>query len=112
MVEMIFPKANIRRLRYFTALVSSTPTDPQKRQRQLTYIRALETITEVTVTYGSFMTHEKWQPLVNPQPGGPTRARVSVTEEKSTDVNIAGYLVFDACNGEFQQAIVITNDTD
>lgn len=45
----LFPNAQIRRIRYFTALVKATPNDPQKRQRQQIYIRAIKTIPSLSV---------------------------------------------------------------
>ena len=33
-------------------------------------------------------------------------------EEKGTDVNLASYLLFDCFNGEYEQAVVISNDSD
>ena len=46
----LLPRDQIVRIRYFTAHVSARPGDPQQPQRQLTYIRALETIPHLSVT--------------------------------------------------------------
>src|SRR5215212_4342260 len=51
---------HINRIRYFTALVRPRPDDPQQRQRQQIYIRALETIPNLTVHYGHFLTGKKF----------------------------------------------------
>jgi len=42
----------------------------------------------------------------------PLYIRVIKTEEKGSDVNIASYLLLDACRGDFDQAIVVSNDSD
>ena len=34
------------------------------------------------------------------------------TEEKGTDVNIATYLLIDGYDGDYEQAVVISNDSD
>jgi hypothetical protein len=39
----LFPRDTIHRIRYFTAIVSARPSDPQQPQRQQAYLRALNT---------------------------------------------------------------------
>ncbi len=34
------------------------------------------------------------------------------TEEKRTDVNLASYLLMDGYDGDFEQAVVVSNDSD
>ncbi len=58
--EAIFPKNNICSIKYFTARVSGTPGDPGQPNRQATYFRALETIPDLTLIYGHFLTHHKF----------------------------------------------------
>lgn len=110
--QTMFPKYDIKRIRYFTALVNSTPSDPHKRERQLIYIRALQTIPNLSVIQGNFMTNERIMPLVTPLPDGTKSVKVYYTEEKGSDVNLASYLVYDGCNNDYEQALVISNDTD
>jgi len=102
----------INRIRYFTALVTPTPSDPRKRQRQLTYIRALETIPNLSVHRGHFMTHTVWRPLANPPKEAPTKVEVLDTKEKGSDVNLATYLLTDGFNKDYQTAVVISDDSD
>lgn len=109
--RQLFPDNKIHRIRYFTALVRSSPNDPTKRQRQQTYIRALETLPEVTVHYGSFMQKPVWMPLVNPTRRKRT-AHVLRMEEKGSDVNLATLLLADAFRSDFEAAVVISNDSD
>lgn len=106
----------IDQLRYFTAPVSAWPYDPDQPERQRIYLRALRTLPNVSVHHGQFMSHSKWRPLSDSiDPTGvnrPDYVKVSVSEEKGSDVNLAAYLIHDAHMGRFDEAAVITNDTD
>lgn len=108
----MLPKNTINRIRYFTALVQSRPNDPQQGQRQQTYIRALETIPNLTVHYGHFLSSSVRMTLANPPPHGPRTVEVLKTEEKGSDVNIATFLLMDAFNREYDTAVVVSNDSD
>ena len=110
--SLMFPQANIKHIHYFTALVNPRSNDTGLRDRQLTYFRALKTIPNLSITRGSFLTHAKRMPLVTPLANGTNIVEVWHTEEKGSDVNLAAYLVFDASQKSFQQALVISNDTD
>lgn len=109
---MLLPGHNIIRIRYFTALVTPTASDPQQLQRQLTYIRALKTIPNLSVHYGQFLTHSVTRPLSNPPAGSPVMVQVEDTKEKGSDVNLATYLLMDAFKKEAQIAVIISNDSD
>jgi NYN domain len=50
--------------------------------------------------------------LANPKPGENPYVRVIKTEEKGSDVNLATYLLVDAFRGAYDQAVVISNDSD
>jgi hypothetical protein len=108
----VLPGLSINRIRYFTALVKLLPSDPQTRQRQEIYIRALETLPNLTVHYGHYLQSEVSMPLVSPPPAGPRFAKVRKMEEKGSDVNIATYMLVDAFRKDCDQLIVITNDSD
>ena len=45
-------------------------------------------------------------------PGLPTRVLVRDSEEKGSDVNLATRLLVDGFNGEYEQAVVVSNDAD
>ena len=108
----VMPDLNINRIRYFTALVKPLPGDPQIRQRQEIYIRALETLPNLTVHYGHYLQSTVSMRLAAAQPGGPRYADVLKMEEKGSDVNIATYMLVDAFRKDCDQLIVITNDSD
>jgi len=108
----VLPGLNINRIRYFTALVKPMPSDPHTRLRQEIYIRALETLPNLTVHYGHYLQSIKSMPLAAPRPGGPRFADVLNMEEKGSDVNIATYMLVDAFRKDCDQLVVITNDSD
>lgn len=108
----VLPGLSINRIRYFTALVKPLPPDPQTRQRQEIYIRALQTLPNLTVHYGHYLQSDVSMPLVSPLPAGPRFATVRKMEEKGSDVNIATYMLVDAFRKDCDQLTVITNDSD
>ena len=108
----LLPDCEINRIRYFTALVKPTSTDPKKRQRQQTYLRAIRTTPNLSVHLGYFQTNPLKMPLARPRPGRSRMVDVLRTEEKGTDVNLASYLLLDAFRNDYEQAVVVSNDTD
>ncbi len=62
----------------------------------------------VTVYLGRFLAKQKSRPLVN----GGGYVWVHDTEEKGSDVNLASHPLHDAHRGGFEQAVVISNDSD
>lgn len=102
----------INRIRYFTARIRPRPDDPNQLQRQQAYIRALRTIPNLSVHYGHFLAHPVRMPLVNPPPSGPKTVEVIRTEEKGSDVNLATYLLYDGFRGDYEVAVVVSNDSD
>ena len=108
----IQPKAKINRIRYFTALVHPRPHDPQENVRQQTYLRALRTLPNLSIHLGQYRTHDVRMRLASPPPSGPTTVLVTKTDEKGSDVNLASYLLCDAFDGDYEQALVISNDSD
>ena len=82
--KVLQPYHDILRVKYFTARVSSTPTDPSKPQRQDVYLRALQHYRpEVEVYFGHFLSHRVRMPLACPV-GNPRTAEVIKTEEKGS----------------------------
>ena len=110
--NVLLPAYSINRINYFTALVHSRYQDPQAPQRQQTYLRALNTLQNVDIYYGHFLSNSKRMPLAHPSPTGPKTVEVIATEEKGSDVNLATVLLVDAFSQEFDVAVVISNDSD
>ncbi|HEX9695721.1 MAG TPA: NYN domain-containing protein [Actinomycetota bacterium] len=112
MCSLLLPRHTIQRIRYFTAIVQARPGDPQQPQRQLTYIRALQTVPNLSVHYGSFLTNPVRLPVAHPRTGQPRTVEVLRTEEKGSDVNLATYLLVDGFKNDYDVAIVVSNDSD
>ena len=102
-------------VRYFTARVTSYPTNRGAHQRQDKYLTALDSMPEIEIHEGQFMRHDRRRPLssslIGPNPS-PEYVKVSLTEEKGSDVNLASWLLWDAISGDCTEAVVITNDSD
>ena len=112
LAESLFHQDDIHRVCYFTARLDVRPGNPGQAQRQLIYLRALETLPGLDVHYGVFRSGVKRRPLVEPMPGLPTHVLVRDSEEKGSDVNLATRLLVDGFNGEYEQAVVVSNDAD
>ena len=108
--SLLLPKDQIQEIKYFTALVKGRPHDPDQPIRQQAYIRALETIPNLSVIYGAFLTH----PVRMVKTGSNPRqwVRVDKTEEKGSDVNLASNLLLDAFTNKIDIAVLVTNDSD
>jgi uncharacterized LabA/DUF88 family protein len=110
--QLLLPKNQILKIKYFTALVTARPGDPDQPNRQQIYLRALRTIPDLEIIYGHFLEHEVMMPLAGSPPGNPRYAKVIKTEEKGSDVNIAAHMVSDGYKGAYQVAILLSNDSD
>jgi uncharacterized LabA/DUF88 family protein len=112
MCELLLPKNTVAEIKYFTALVSARPNDPDQPVRQQLYLRALRTVPGVSVHLGHFLSHEVTMPLAVAPGQRQTYVRVIKTEEKGSDVNLATHLLHDAHMGRFDVAVVVSNDSD
>lgn len=110
--QFLLPKNNIVKIKYFTAMVTARPGDPDQPSRQQIYLRALKTIPNLDIIYGHFLEHPVKMPLVSSLGGKIKYATVMKTEEKGSDVNIAAHLINDGYKGLYQVAILVTNDSD
>ena len=109
MSERLFPRDEINQIKYFTARVSARPRDPDQPIRQATYFRALETIDNLEIIEGRFLTKPVEMPLAsNPK----KMATVIKTEEKGSDVNLAVHMLRDGFNSEYELAVMVSNDSD
>ncbi len=112
LAHLLLRRHQINRIRYFTAQVISRPDDPTQAQRQQAYLRALETVPDLSIHYGHFLSNAKSRPLATPPPSGSRFVKVLSTEEKGSDVNLASYLLLDGFEGDYELAVVISNDSD
>ena len=92
--------------------LSHPPSDPDKRQRQDTYLRALRTLPDLSIHLGHYLQSTVTMKLANAPAKGPIYANVLKMEEKGSDVNLATYMLVDAFRRDCGQMLVITNDSD
>ncbi len=112
LAETLFPHDDIQRICYFTAIVRPRSNDPQQKARQQAYLRALATLPGLEIHYGEFRERIKSRPLARPRPDLPQYVRIRDTEEKGSDVNLATRLLVGGFTGDYEQAVVISNDSD
>jgi uncharacterized LabA/DUF88 family protein len=101
---LLKPNQRLISTKYFTSLVSSTPSDPDKNRRQVAYLDALRTIPDFRIIYGHY--------LHNTQKCRKCGATWIASDEKMTDVNIATELMVDAFQDSLDTAIVVSADSD
>jgi uncharacterized LabA/DUF88 family protein len=107
--HIMLPRDTINQIKYFTALVNPRPIDPDQLTRQQIYLRALQTIPNLEIVYGHFLTHEIMMPLAPPKSG---YVKVIKTEEKGSDVNLALHLLSDGYKNAYDVAVIVSNDSD
>ena len=110
--QRLLKKNKLSKIKYFTALVTARPGDPDQPSRQQIYLRALKTIPNLEIIYGHFLEHPVKMPLVSSLTSKIKYANVMKTEEKGSDVNIAAHLINDGYKGLYEVAVLITNDSD
>lgn len=114
--KTLLPRAKINRLRYFTARVAALPHDMQAPDRQDIYFRALRTISNLTIHMGHFA----YRPTLLPKfpleyqnyTKPPKMVKVLRPVEKGSDVNLSTFLLVDCFINDFDEAVVISNDSD
>lgn len=110
--QFMLPQNTIHQIKYFTALVKPRPSNPSKPLRQQIYLRALRTLPNLSISFGHYLSHEVMMPLAGSSTVKPQYVRVTKTEEKGSDVNLATYLLSDAYENTYDIAVVISNDSD
>lgn len=109
---LLLPRHSIAKIKYFTARVGARPSDPGQPVRQETFLRALRTLPNVEIIFGHFLSNDVMMPVASGQPALPRYVKVTKTEEKGSDVNLATHLLWDGFRGLYQAAVLITNDSD
>lgn len=115
--ERILPPSeyDLKFIRYFTAKVKNPPNDPGQQSRQQIYFRALRTLPDLEIHYGSFLQNKAWLPdasnPINPD-GSWNTIEVIKSEEKGSDVNLTTYLLLDGFRNLYDTAVLVTNDSD
>ena len=110
-------QANLLEIRYYTAPVLGRMSDDSKStQRQRTYLQALRNMYsgKLEIIEGKILATTPYQRLVQSIPEAPHLKKVQVFDfnEKKTDVNLASDMLAGAWTGEFEQAVLCSNDSD
>jgi uncharacterized LabA/DUF88 family protein len=120
MCQILLPRLTLKRIRYFTAIVKPLAHDPGAPIRQTVYLRALETIPNVEIIRGLFVEWPRLMPQFpfaytdqsTPPTRPPQKVQILKREEKGSDVNLASFLLVDCFDNDFDEAVVISNDSD
>jgi uncharacterized LabA/DUF88 family protein len=110
--RVMIPKNTVACIKYFTARVQPRREDPDQPTRQAVYLRALQTIPNLQIVFGHYLSHVVWMPLAHPVPGQKPFVQVIKTEEKGSDVNLATHLLVDAFKGALDCAVIVSGDSD
>ena len=131
LLEGMFPAFRVTEIKYFTARVAGRWFDLQAPIRQEIYWRALRTLPNLSIIEGTFLTKPKSMAIARARQyplraalikllcpdmkcseNGVLLVRVLKTEEKGSDVNLAAHLINDAHLNRFDEAIVVSGDSD
>lgn len=111
--RLLPPDDELDWVRYFTARVGGSETDPRQPQRQEIYIRALRgECMPFSLHKGQFRIETTWVELADSPSSARERVKARVKQEKGSDVNFAVHLIADAAEREIDAAMVITDDFD
>lgn len=65
LMSRVLPSShNIIKIKYFTARVSGA-ADPDAPRRQAIYLKAIKTLPEIEIHFGSFLSKTMWRPIIN-----------------------------------------------
>ena len=131
--KFYFSEFDIIKIKYFTALIKERKNDKSGPINQQMYLRALRTLSNVEIIYGTFL-EKKLIARVDPKDKynnaqkakvwinkfisktlplkGVNYFSISKYEEKGSDVNLGIHLVNDAHKNKFDVSIIVSNDSD
>lgn len=120
LMDALLPEYRIDVVKYFTARIAANPWNADERMRQAAYLDALSALPRLSCTEGYYRERIKQKSLINPRDFGLSKRetypfpRVNVLdqEEKGSDVSLGAHLVLDGCRGEYDVAVVVSNDAD
>lgn len=107
--NLLDAKYEINRINYFFAYIKPLPFDPEAKDRQSPYLRALETKKNIAFHIGDF-TKRKVEMHLSDNPF--STVKVIRAEEKGSDVNLATNLLNDAWKDRYDAAFVVSSDPD
>jgi uncharacterized LabA/DUF88 family protein len=110
--RVLDPACKILAIKYYTAIITARPDDPDAPTRQVTYFNALKAyIPEIYIKYGHFISKPVTMRLEKPTMFRKF-ASVIKSEEKGSDVNLALHLLNDAWRNQYDCAVLVSNDSD
>ena len=112
LAQRLLPNDEIAKVAYFTANIKRDPEDPGAQNRQRLYHRALQTIPNLDIFLGRYISKRVRGELVDAAPEELPRRTVLTYEEKGTDVSLATRRLLDGFNRRYESAAVISNDGD
>jgi uncharacterized LabA/DUF88 family protein len=109
--------ADVTEVRYYTApILGKMSDDPASAMRQRTYLQALRKLypSRLQIIEGQMIAGKSYQRLVSPIAQAPELKSVQVYsfDEKKTDINLATDLLNSAWRGDYDQAVLCSNDSD
>jgi len=108
--KVLGPQNKLVKIKYFTARVQPSPSDPNVNNRQNTYLLALQAYCPlIELHYGHFLRHKVTMEHANPPP---LAVDVWKNEEKGSDVNLALHVLNDAWQNTYDCAVIVSNDSD
>jgi len=115
--HILLPDTELLEVRYYTApVLGSLCDDPESPKRQRQYLQALRKMppAKTQVIEGKLTKNSAHLRLSEPIPQAPelNTVRVITLTEKKTDVNIATDMVSGAFLGNYDQAVLCSNDSD
>ena len=115
--RLLKDRYEIVKIKYFTSRVKSTDSDPSTPERQQTYLRALNRISNLEIIEGNFKKRDISGRKLIPQKDGGFKlskeiVRIQKYEEKESDVNIACHIVSDSAQESIDCVALLSNDTD
>jgi uncharacterized LabA/DUF88 family protein len=114
--QHLFPDRTINKIHYFTARVLRFKHNWAAPDRQDVYLRALRTLPNVVVHREGWFAKRAARLPVYPAAYDANNSlkltNVLKMEEKRTDVDIATWLLIDCFEGDFDDAVVVSNDSD
>ncbi len=107
--NLLDAKYEINRINYYYANVKVMPDDPKAPERQVVYLKALNTLEIFESKRGDFSKKNVEKRLTG-QPHN--RVDVIWAQEKGSDVNLATNLLNDAWKDQYDAAFVVSSDPD
>lgn len=108
----VLPHNDVVQVRYFTAKIRPSTSDPDAPKRQHAYLRALSSLPELSIHLGQFRVRDKLGRVVRPAQLAGRHVTISTFEEKGSDVNMAVWALRDGYEAKPDVSVFLTGDSD